>query len=198
MKKVPMVLAGALIALPILAAPKPTPTPAANKVKHDTSKPAVNNFRAREITPTPTVGPVGSINLNSSRSNIYRKGAPVTVTPTAGPVSDHLFLKGTLNERVGQPTTPTPTPDARRLSLNTTIGRQQQTGRMPTVTGRVLSQQGRTFTVLVNGKAITFSGANLKALPKVGATVDIDSIRTPDGQLEATRTIDLYLKGTSR
>jgi hypothetical protein len=66
---------------------------------------------------------------------------------------------------------------------------------MPVMTGRVLSQQGRrTFTVLVNGKEVTFSGATLASLPGVGDIVDIESIRTPDGQLEATRFINLSLK----
>lgn len=53
------------------------------------------------------------------------------------------------------------------------------------LTGRVLSQQGKTFTVMSNGKEITFSGAKLKALPKVGDDIDINYTQTPNGPLEA-------------
>jgi hypothetical protein len=143
MKKVFMVLAAALIALPILAAPKPTPTPAANRkkvldgktsrmrvpptvtptpaadrksqtiyqggrggapatvtltagpVEGKPQKPAADerkyqtisnaSRRSGKTTPSPTVGPLGSINLNSSRSNTYRQ-AQSTPTVTPAPV----------------------------------------------------------------------------------------------------------------
>lgn len=51
--------------------------------------------------------------------------------------------------------------------------------------GRVLSQQGRMFTVTSEGKELTFSGAKLKELPKVGETVEITFTETPGGPLEA-------------
>lgn len=52
--------------------------------------------------------------------------------------------------------------------------------------GRVLSQQGRMFTIISDGKKITLSGARLKELPRVGETVDITYTQTPGGPLEAT------------
>lgn len=73
----------------------------------------------------------------------------------------------------------TPAPEAGKS------GQQQQSTRRK-MTGRVLSQQGRTFTVASDGKEVTFSGAKLKELPKVGETVEITFAQTPGGPLEAT------------
>lgn len=73
---------------------------------------------------------------------------------------------------------PTPAPEARQSG-------QQQQGTQRKV-GRVLSQQGRMFTVTSDGKEFTFSGAKLKDLPKVGETVEITFTQTPGGPLEAT------------
>lgn len=143
---------------------------------------------------TATPGPVDNSKIKSTKSNTSERDVANT-TPTAGPVESTTVNTTKSNSyREGQPAV-TPAP-AESINLNSSRSNRvvQQAQRMPTLTGRVLSQQGRTFTVLINGKAITFSGAKLQALPKVGATVDIESTRTPDGQLEATRTIDLYLK----
>lgn len=51
---------------------------------------------------------------------------------------------------------------------------------------RVISRSGSTFTAISDGKELTFSGAKLKELPKVGETVEITFTQTPGGPLEAT------------
>jgi hypothetical protein len=51
---------------------------------------------------------------------------------------------------------------------------------------RVISRSGSTFTAISDGKELTFSGAKLKELPKVGETVEITFNQTPGGPLEAT------------
>ncbi len=133
MRKVFMVLAGALIALPIFAQqkkPTVTPTPSANR----------------------------STNLNSSKSN---RAVQPTVTPTLGNARE-VALGGPDTAARGKPTK-----DQRQM------------------TGRVLSQQGRTFTVLSNGKEFTFF-AKAGEIPKVGDTIDITYTQTPDGPLTVT------------
>ncbi len=49
----------------------------------------------------------------------------------------------------------------------------------------VVSTSGTNFTVMVNGKKVIFSGAKLKALPKVGDIIDISYTET-GGMPEAT------------
>ena len=63
-----------------------------------------------------------------------------------------------------------------------------QQGRVdnPQITGKVISKSRNTFTVMSNGKQITFSGAKLKALPKVGDIIDISYTQSSGGPLEAT------------
>jgi hypothetical protein len=51
---------------------------------------------------------------------------------------------------------------------------------------RVISRAGSTFTAISDGKELTFSGAKLKELPKVGETVEITFTQAPGGPLEAT------------
>ena len=54
------------------------------------------------------------------------------------------------------------------------------------MTGKVLEiQAGKTFTVMSNGKVVTFNAAKLKALPKVGEIIDITYTQTPGGPMEA-------------
>ena len=71
----------------------------------------------------------------------------------------------------------TPTPSAQR-------GKPSKEQRQ--MTGKVTSQSGNTFTVMANGKEFTFSGAKLKALPKVGDVIDITYTHTAGGPMEAT------------
>ena len=56
------------------------------------------------------------------------------------------------------------------------------------MTGKVIrdNQSGKTFTVMAKGKEGTFSAANLKVLPKVGAIIDITYTENPGGPMEAT------------
>lgn len=66
---------------------------------------------------------------------------------------------------------------------------KQQVARQLRVGGRVLSQQGWTFTVLSDdGRQFTFLGAKSGkglVMPNVGTTVEITYVQTPGGQLEA-------------
>ena len=56
-------------------------------------------------------------------------------------------------------------------------------GGSKTMTGKVLqlNETAKTFTVMANGKAVMFTAADLKALPKVGDIVDIIYTGTPGG-----------------
>ena len=58
----------------------------------------------------------------------------------------------------------------------------------PVMTGKVteVSSAAKTFTVTAKGKATTFSAADLKVMPKIGAVVDITYTTTPGGQMRAT------------
>jgi hypothetical protein len=81
------------------------------------------------------------------------------------------------------PSAQKPTPSAERgkpskeqretaLGGPDTAARGKPTKDQRQVTGKVISQSGKSFTVSANGKEITFSGAKLKDLPpKVGDTV---------------------------
>ena len=67
----------------------------------------------------------------------------------------------------------TPTPDAQR-------GKPTKEQRQ--MTGKVLRQSGSTFTVLSGGKEVTFSVSKAgDTIPKVGETIDITYIQTPNG-----------------
>lgn len=167
MKSAFMVLAVAFIALPILA-DKKTPVPSVN-----------------------------SINLNSSRSNIYRVAGTVinqsgnTFTVMANG-KQLTFSAAKLKDvpRVGETIDITYTQSAGGPLEATTVksskSNSSERGAADQLTGRVLSQQGKTFTIMANGKTVTFSGAKLKDLPKVGDIVDITYTQTPGGPLEAT------------
>lgn len=77
---------------------------------------------------------------------------------------------------------PTPAPPAKAARVLTQQGRVDN----PPITGKVISLSGNTFTVMSKGKKVTFSGSQLRALPKVGETIDISYSQTPGGPLEAT------------
>jgi hypothetical protein len=54
------------------------------------------------------------------------------------------------------------------------------------VTGKVMQVDPatKTFTVMANGKPVTFHGANLKLLPKPGDVLDITYTENPNGPKE--------------
>lgn len=57
------------------------------------------------------------------------------------------------------------------------------------MTGKVIrdNQSGKTFTVMANGKEVTFNAAKLKVLPKVGEIIDITYTGNPGGPMEAVK-----------
>lgn len=56
------------------------------------------------------------------------------------------------------------------------------------LTGKVTqsNEQTKTFAVMAKGNVVTFSGAKLKGVPKVGLIIDITYTQTPGGPMEAT------------
>lgn len=58
-------------------------------------------------------------------------------------------------------------------------------------TGKVtqVNDKAKTFTVMAKGKAVTFSAAKLKALPTVGAIIDITYTENPGGPMEPSRFV---------
>jgi RNase P/RNase MRP subunit p29 len=124
---------------------------------------------------TATPGPVEST-INTSKSNTYREGQPA-VTPAP---AESINLNSSRSNRVVQQTDPPTVPvEGKPVKQQQQVQQdkqQQKAERMPTLTGRVLSQQGRTFTVqLSDGKTIMLDGSKFKTLPKVGSTVSTTS-----------------------
>lgn len=176
-----------------------------------------NSYReGQPTTPMPTAGPVEGTTVNTSKSNTFKEGQPTTPTQTAGPVEGKPQKQQQQQRYVQQtdpPTAPppagarwviisgervlvTPTPSGEKTTtINTSKSnnlRQQRSGAVShaegnMTTGKVISQSGTTFTVIANGKEVTFSGAKLKDVPKVGEIVDITYTQTPGGPLEVVK-----------
>jgi hypothetical protein len=161
MRKSFMVLAAALIALPIFAQQSQTPTvtPAANRAK-DRSRVLQQQGRVVQPTVTPTPGNTREVALGGPDTATRQQRG---LTPTPG---------GTEAEARGKPTK-----DQRGHEATHVV---QQ------MTGKVIRLSGSTFAVLSGGKEVTLSAAKLKALPKVGQILDVTYTQTPGGPLEAT------------
>lgn len=56
------------------------------------------------------------------------------------------------------------------------------------ITGKVtqVNEKTKSFTVMANGKEVTFTAAKLPALPKIGEIIDITYTQTPGGPMAAT------------
>ncbi len=69
-----------------------------------------------------------------------------------------------------------------------TQGKLPFVGKQQLMTGKVtqVNPTANTFTVMANGQMVTFNGANLNALPKVGEIIDITYTQTPGGPMSAT------------
>lgn len=215
MRKAFMVLAVALIALPIFAEQK-TPTPVSQRVRIKQGGQTVSN-RVVQPTVTPTPSGERTTTINNSKSNNLKVAG--TVTPTAGPL-EVVKIKSTKSDaslRVGMVTPtreplegttvkgsksnsdnrigpPTVTPTGEPLEATTIKGSKSNSSERlhpdlfkGTMTGKVISQSGNTFTILANGKEAIFSAAKLKDVPKVGETVDISYTQTPGGLLEVAK-----------
>jgi hypothetical protein len=126
MRKIFMVMLVALITSPILAGEK-------------------------QPSPSPTPKPVGSINLNSSRSN---RVVQPTVTPAASQQQNDKAMK---------------IRDLRSAEV------------------QKVNEKDGTFTVMADGKEVSFSAREMKALPAVGDVIDITYTQTtPGGPLVAS------------
>jgi hypothetical protein len=192
-----------LIALPIFAAPKPTPTPATRvkqlegRAQREIKTTHSNTYKEGQPTPSPTAGPVAGTIINSTKGHTFKEGAPGTPTPTAGPaeVNQIKSTKSNASEKkIGEPVTTTtintsksnnlkegapgtPSPTAGPVAgttINTTKSNSYREGQPKYVAARVLSQQGRRLTVqLSDGKTATVDSAGLNSIPRVGSTVSI-------------------------
>ncbi len=69
-----------------------------------------------------------------------------------------------------------------------TQGKLPFVGKQQLMTGKVtqVDEKANTFTVTLNGQAVTFSAATLPSLPIVGQIIDITYTQTPGGPMEAT------------
>ena len=56
------------------------------------------------------------------------------------------------------------------------------------MTGKVtqVDAKAQTFTIMTQGKSVTFSAATLRALPAIGDMVDVTYIVTPGGSFKAS------------
>jgi hypothetical protein len=186
MRHVFLILAAALIALPTFAEqkkPQQTPTPAGISGKYGkgivmcrvisrsgntftvTSDGKELTFSGAKLKDLPKVGETIEITFTQA------PGGPLEATTVKSIKSNSSDRIAGGDEGAGQ------------------TGQQQQDTRRK-MTGRVLSQQGRTFTVIANGKEVTFSAETLKALPKVGSVIDITYTENPGGPLKAV-TLDV-------
>ncbi len=118
MKKVPAVLVMALIALPMFAAPKPTPTPKSSTVikgikaqesarKTQGKQPTVEIKEGAPATPSPTEEPSGS--KVSMQDFHFTKRGKATPTPTPNAQRMHPDMMTGTSHKEGAPGTPTPT-----------------------------------------------------------------------------------------
>jgi hypothetical protein len=153
---------------------------------------SLNSSRKMQKKPPETM----ASNLNSSRSNVYR------VMVKQVNEKDNTFavevnfsaknLKGPLPE-VGKiiyiaynPPTPGGTMEAvAQSSDNGTMTSYRAATTIKVVNGTVTQVDAKSKTFAVK---VTFSGAELNALPEVGKTYDITFQTTPDGTLKATAT----------
>lgn len=150
---------------------------------------------------------VGQVNVKDKSFTAIGKGREVTFSglklqalPRVGDIIDINYTRsasGALEARavkVSKSNTPkegdvmlTPAPAAvKGPNSNMGIYQQNTDPLNAQMTGKVISRSANTFTVMSNGKKVTFSGAKLKALPKVGDIIDIGYTQTPSGPLEAT------------
>ena len=125
---------------------------------------------------------------------IFAEQKKPEMTPTASAQKRHPDTTRTAL-RDGNAMTPTPSAERgkpskeqREVALGgpDTAARGKPSKEQRQVTGKVVSQSGNTFTIMANGKQLTFSAARLKALPKVGDIIDITYTQTPGGPMEAT------------
>ena len=183
-----MVLAVALIALPMLADEK---TPASSADNNNLNGSRSNIYRVVGTVTTQS-GSIFTVMANGKQltfSAARLKAVPkvgetidITYTQTPGGPMEATTVKSSKSnssERGAADKGATVSPPK-----NNSDRLQQDT--QERLRGRVLSQQGRFFTVMSNGKKVTFSGAKLKDLPKVGEIIDITYTRTPGGPMEAT------------
>lgn len=77
---------------------------------------------------------------------------------------------------------------AARENVKQSSARDAPTGQ---ASGKVMgvNPENNTFTIVDDGKKLTFSGAKLRALPKLNETVEVSYTGTPDGPPEATTVI---------
>jgi hypothetical protein len=170
--------------------PAVTPIPAGENIKIKSTKSNGSLRSAADMTPTPSGEKTTTI--NSTKGNTFKVAG--TVTPTAGPLevdphgttinNSHSNSYKVGGEAANVTVTPAPVGAVKfgRDKMASRQGKQQLSLR-----GKVISQSGNILTVLANGKEVTFSGAKLKALPKVGETVDISYTQTSGGPLEVVK-----------
>ncbi|CBE69204.1 MAG: hypothetical protein F9K13_06520 [Candidatus Methylomirabilis oxygeniifera] len=69
-----------------------------------------------------------------------------------------------------------------------TQGKLPFVGKQQLMTGKVTQANPttNTFTVMAKGQMVTFNGANLNALPRVGEIIEITYTQTSGGPMQAT------------
>ena len=165
MKSAFMVLAVAFIASPILA-DKKTPVPSVNSIN-------LNSSRSYRVAGTVINQSGNTFTVMANGKQLTFSAAKLKDVPKVGETIDITY-------------TQTPGGPMEATTVKSSKSNSSERGAADKLTGRVLSQQGRTFTVMANGKTITLSGAKLKDLPKVGDIVDVTYTQTPGGPMEAT------------
>jgi hypothetical protein len=179
MKRALMILALAFTALPILA-DKKTPVPSVSSSNLNSSR--SNTFRAATV-----VSQSGNIfTVMANGKQVTFSAAKLKELPKVGETIDITYTQppGGPMEATTVKSSKSNSSEREAADKGAAVDKQQDT--QERLTGRVLSQQGKTFTVMSNGKKVTFSGAMLKDLPKVGEIIDITYIQTPGGPMEAT------------
>jgi len=165
MKTTFMVLAVAFIASQILA-DKKTPVPSVNSIN-------LNSSRSYRVAGTVINQSGNTFTVMADGKQLTFSGAKLKDVPRVGETIDVTY-------------TQSPGGPMEATTVKSSKSNSSDRGAADKLTGRVLSQQGRNFTVMANGKTVTFSGAKLKDLPKVGDIVDITYTQSPGGPMEAT------------
>jgi hypothetical protein len=193
MKKL-LTLALALVALAVFTDPagaqqKGTQkSPAAAVETKQPAAPAKNSAHAMETMMT---GTVTQVNEKAKTFTVMANGKEVTFSakemralPAVGDVIDITYT-----QTPGGPLVATPNCCVRGSKSNSSErvlsqqGRVDDKGSTKVMTGKVMrvNEKAKTFTVMANGKEVTFSAREMKALPEVGRIIDITYTQTTPG-----------------
>jgi hypothetical protein len=157
----------------------------------ETKQPAAEAKNSAHAMETMMTGTVTQVNEKAKTFTVMANGKEVTFSakemralPAVGDVIDITYT-----QTPGGPLVATSNCCVRGSKSNSSDrvlsqqGRVDDKGSTKVMTGKVLrvNEKAKTFTVMANGKEVTFSAREMKALPEVGRIIDITYTQTTPG-----------------